>query len=72
MTDITTTTQIHIHRFSAARSNVRGVGISASLEAITRLIGDAFTLAYLGPYTSMRHQSQVVSDDDLDGRDPSW
>jgi len=46
--------------------------ISASFDAIAKLIGDALNMAYVQPYSGLRRREQIVPDDDLDGRDPSW
>jgi hypothetical protein len=35
------------------------------------LIGDAFNMAYVAPYTR-RREPQIAPDDDLEGRDPTW
>ena len=36
------------------------------------LLGDAFGMAYVEPFTIHRRRPPVVPDDDLDGRDPNW
>lgn len=46
--------------------------IGTTLNAIFAVMGDAFKMAYLAPYTGPRRQPQVAPDDDLEGRDPSW
>ena len=37
-----------------------------------RFGGDAFKMSYVDPYTSHGRRPQVVPDDDLEGRDPTW
>ena len=72
MTDISTTAPITIRRLNLPRLNFPRLEISASLAAISGLLGDALNMVYVDPYTSLRHQSQVAPDDDLEGRDPTW
>ena len=72
MTDISTTAPITVRRLSLSRLSFPRLGIGASLAAISGLMGDALKMAYVDPYTSHRRQPQIVPDDDLEGRDPSW
>jgi hypothetical protein len=72
MTDIFTIVPITIRSPNLPRLGFPRLGIGASLAAISGLLGDAFNLAYVDPYTSLRRQPQVVPDDDLEGRDPNW
>jgi hypothetical protein len=72
MTDISTTAAITVRRLNRLRPSFPSLAIGASLNAISGLIGDAFKLAYVTPYTGLRRQPPIVPDDDLEGRDPSW
>ena len=72
MTDISTTAPITIRRLNLPRLSFPRLGIGASLAAISGLLGDAFKMAYVDPYTSHGRRPQVVPDDDLEGRDPTW
>ena len=72
MTDMSTTAPITIRRFKLPRPSFTRLEIGASLAAISGLVGDAFNMAYVDSYTSLRRQPQVIPDDDLEGRDPSW
>jgi hypothetical protein len=72
MADISTTTPITIRRLKLPRLSFRRLAIGASLNAIAGLMGDAVNMAYVAPYTSLRRQGQIVPDDDLEGRDPTW
>ena len=72
MTDISTIAPITVRRLNLPRLSLPRLGIGASLAAISGLVGDAFNMAYVDPYTSLRRQPQVVPDDDLEGRDPTW
>ena len=72
MTDSSTTTPIAVRRSIVQRLNVPTLRIGASLAAISSLLGDAFNMAYVDPYTNRGRQPQVVPDDDPDGRDPTW
>jgi hypothetical protein len=72
MTDISTKAPITIRRFSLPRLSFPRLEIGASLAAISGLVGDALSMAYVAPYTSLRRRPQVVPGDDLEGRDPTW
>ena len=69
MTDIATDAPI-VRRLNLPR--LRFAKIVASLVAISGLVGDAFHMAHVAPYTNLRRQPKVVPDDALDGRDPTW
>ena len=72
MTDISPIAPIAIRHSNLQRINIPRLGIGASLAAISALVGDAFNMAYVVPYTGLHRQPQVVPDDDLEGRDPTW
>ena len=72
MTDISSVAPIASRRSSFQRPNIPALRIGASFLAISVLLGDAFKMAYVDPFTSHRRRPQVVPDDDLEGRDPSW
>lgn len=72
MTDISTDAPVAVCRSNLQRLNIPRLGIGASLAAISGLLGDAFKMAYVAPYSNHGRRPQVVSDDDLEGRDPSW
>lgn len=72
MTDIRTIARIAIRRLKLPRPSLPKLAIRASLCAISGLVGDAFKMAYVDPYTSRRRQSEVAPDDDPEGRDPRW
>ena len=72
MTDISTIAPITIRRFNLPRLSFPRLAIGASLAVISGVMGDALSMAYVDPYTSLRRQPQTVSDDDLKGRDPTW
>jgi hypothetical protein len=72
MTDIPTTAAITVRRLIRLRPSFPRLEIGASLAAISSVVGDALKMAYAGPYASRRRQPEVVPDDDLEGRDPTW
>ncbi len=72
MTDISPIAPIAISRFPIRRLRIPALGIGASLAAIAALLGGAFSMAYVDPYASHRQRLRIVTDDDLDGRDPNW
>jgi len=71
MTDVPAVAPRTIRPSSLPRPTIPMRRIGASLAAISALLGGAFKMAYVDPYSRSR-RSQVVPDDDLDGRDPSW
>jgi hypothetical protein len=72
MTDVPTTAPITIRRLNLPRLSFPRLGIGASLAAVFGLVGDAFGMAYVAPYSGRRREPQVAPDDDLKGRDPTW
>ena len=72
MTDFSTTAPITIRRFKLLRLTLPRLGLGQSLFAMAGLIGDAFKMTYVDPYTDFRRQPQIATDDGLDGRDPNW
>ena len=72
MSDISTTAAITVRRLIRLRPSFPRLEIGASLAAISSVVGDALKMAYAAPYTSHRRQPEVVPDDDLEGRDPTW
>ncbi len=72
MTDISTIAATFIRRADATPQAVPRLPIAASFWAKFGLVGDAYRMAYVDPYTSLRRQPQIIPDDDLKGRDPSW
>lgn len=72
MTDVPTSTPITIRRLDLSRLSFAWLEIGTSLAAISSLVADALIMAYVTPYTSLHRQQQVVPDDDLEGRDPTW
>lgn len=72
MVDISITAPVAARQSNLQRPGIPTLRIGASLAAISGLLGNAFAMAYVDPYTSPRRQPQVAPDDDLQGRDPSW
>lgn len=72
MADISTTVPTTIRRLKSLRPSFPKLAIGASLAAMPRLVSESFRMAYVTPYTSLRHQPRIVPDDDLEGRDPTW
>jgi len=70
MADISTAAPIR--RLKLPRLSFPRLAIGTTLSAIFGVMGDAFKMAYLAPYTGPRRQPPIVPDDDLEGRDPSW
>ena len=72
MTDISAAAPTVLSRFDLRRPNIPTLRIGASLAAISLLLGGAFKMSYVAPYTSHSRRTQIAPDDDLEGRDPSW
>jgi hypothetical protein len=72
MADISTIAPVAIRRSKFQRLSLATHRIGASLAAISVLLGDAFKMAYVDPYTSHGRRLQVIPDDDLEGRDSNW
>jgi hypothetical protein len=72
MTDISTTTATNIRQVDLPQQGRPRRTVGASLGAFFGLIGDAYKMAYVDPYTGLRRQLQTIPDDEIAGRDPSW
>jgi hypothetical protein len=72
VTDLSHIAPVATRRSDAQRPNVPTLRIAAPLAAIFVLLGNAFKMAYVDPYSSRDRGPQVAPDDDLKGRDPSW
>ena len=72
MTDISTIAPTTIRSTGQLRLKLKKLGIGAVIAAISEDIRRAFTLAYVAPYQTFGEPPSVVTDADLDGRDPSW
>jgi hypothetical protein len=46
--------------------------IAATFGAMLDLIGNAYRMAYVDPYTVGRHRSQAVSGEGFEDRDHDW
>ena len=72
MTDIPTIAPLAIRRSDAQRPSIPTLRIAAPLAAMFVLLGNAFSMAYVSPYSKDGRRPQVAPDDDLKGRDPNW
>jgi hypothetical protein len=72
MTDIFAATPKTDRHSSLQRPSIPVLRIRGSLVAISALLGDAFSMAYVAPYTSRGRSPQADLNDRLDGRDPTW
>ncbi|TIW93873.1 MAG: hypothetical protein E5V59_14540 [Mesorhizobium sp.] len=61
-----------IRRLNLSKLSFGWLKIGASLAAMSSLVADAHKVAYVAPHASRRRQPEVVPDDDLEGRDPTW
>lgn len=72
MADITDNAAITSRRLRMPQLRFPRFALGASFDAVIRLVGDASIMAYAGPLRGVRRQAQVVSDSELEGRDPNW
>ena len=64
MTDISISAPITNGRSNLQQLSIPTFRIVAPLAAISALLGDAFKMAYVEPYTSHGRRTQVLPDDD--------
>lgn len=72
MADITTTSQITIRQLGRRRPDHAGLGIGATLTALSKAMAQAFSMVYVEPYWTTRRQMPDAADTNADGRDPKW
>ena len=72
MTDLITTAPIANCFPSLPHTSFPKLGVGAALAAIARAVGQAFTLAYVDPFTGPRLHDPTKSDEHPGGRDPRW
>jgi len=72
MTDMSTSAPITSRCSALQGTSLPTLRIAASLAAMSAALGDAFKMTYAEPYTSHGRRPQVLPDDDLEGRDPTW
>lgn len=72
MADISFVTAKPIHHPSSPRPGIAITRVAASLAAMSALLGRAFGMAYVAPYTDVGVSSHVHRDDEVDGRNPGW
>lgn len=72
MADISSVAAKAIHHPSSPRPGIAITRVGTSLAAMSALLGRAFGMAYVAPYTNVRGSSHVHRDDEVDGRNPGW
>jgi hypothetical protein len=72
LTDIISTAPTSIHRSSLPRPGLPKISVGAALGTIVGLVGNAFNLAYVDPYSGVQRKPPIIPDDDLEDRDPNW
>ncbi len=72
MTELITTAPIANRFPSLPHTSFPKLGVGAALAATARAVGQAFTLAYVAPFTGPRLHDPTRSDEYLGGRDPRW
>lgn len=60
---------IVVRRAYMPRLLLPGRGLGSSLDAMSRLLGDAFCMAYVDPYIP---SDRRMPDEDHEGRNPRW
>jgi hypothetical protein len=72
MTDIITTAPITTRRITIPHLRIPNLGFAAALETLCAGLADAYSSVYAAPFNGQRRLPPVVSDEDRQGRDPSW
>jgi hypothetical protein len=72
MTDFVTIAPLATHHLRPPRAKFLKLGIAAKFEAFSTGIGQAFSMAYVEPYNTPRHQPAIFRDVNLEGRDSNW
>ncbi len=72
MTAITNTTPIAFRRPSLQLLALPKLGIGVAMAALSEAVGQAYGMAYVAPYQTIRQSPSVASDADLEGRNPNW
>jgi hypothetical protein len=72
MTAIITDAPIANRPLKLPRLRFPRFGIGALLAATPGSLGEAFNMAYVNPYASVRRQPKAAPDEDLVGRDCGW
>lgn len=72
MTETTTATPIAARRCSLPRLRLPSFRIASVFEPLFLFLGDAYSMVYAAPFHCHQPKKTSVSDEDLNGRDPSW
>jgi hypothetical protein len=72
MTDLITRAPLTIGRLRLLRARFPRLGIGATITAVPASIMRAYCMAYVEPFKVHGRQPVIVSDADLEGRDPKW
>jgi hypothetical protein len=72
MTDTLTHALTTTRRFNIRRLHMPRLGIAEAIVSVIPVVGDAYGSAYTAPFTCCRSKAATPSDEDLEGRDPSW
>jgi hypothetical protein len=72
MSDLVNSTPLTIRRLRLPRVRFPKLGIGATIVAVSTSITEAYAMVYVEPFNIRGRQPLIVSDVDLDGRDPNW
>jgi hypothetical protein len=64
MADLTTTSQITIRHLGRQRPDHAGLGIGATLSALSKTMVQAISMAYVEPYRTTRRRLSDAADTD--------
>lgn len=71
MTDLSASAPAKLRRLSIPKRKPR-LALGSLIAAALGLVGAAFTMAYVTPYTDAARPTKAPRDEDLEGRDPDW
>ena len=69
---LTHTAPLSIRQFRLPRLRFPRLGLGATITAAPAGITQAYSMAYVEPFKNRQRQPLVLSDADLESRDPNW
>ena len=72
MTDLITSAPLTVRYPHLPRIKFPKLSIGATIASVSTGIRQAFCMAYIEPYKTLRRQPVIFIDFDLEGRDPNW
>ena len=63
---------LSIRQFRLPRLRLPKLGLTATIAAAPTGMTQAYSMAYVEPFKNRQRRPLVLSDADLEGRDPNW